>query len=89
MISKPVSAVLLFTAVLTLASCTRAPEPEAKRQEDANSPAGKVGKAAHEVAVQTERAAKVTGRKLEKAAHQAHEGWKEAAREDRSKKTNK
>jgi hypothetical protein len=28
----------------------------------------------------------VIGRKLEKAAHDAHEGWKEAARKDQQEK---
>lgn len=76
---------LLLAGMLTLGGCTRSTESAAQRHNDANTPAGKVGKAAHTVAVHAEKAAKVAGRELAKAAHQAHEGWKEAAREDKSK----
>jgi hypothetical protein len=45
-----------------------------------------VGKAAHSVAKKTGKVAAAAGRKLENAAHQAHEGWKQAEREDSAKK---
>lgn len=76
-------AVLLIGALLAFGGCSRSTESPSQRHADANTPAGKLGKAAHTVAVHTEKAAKVAGRKLAKAAHQAHEGWKEAAREDK------
>lgn len=76
---------LLIAAVLTLGGCSRSTESASQHHADANSPAGKFGKAAHTVAVHTEKAAKAASRQLAKAAHQAHEGWKEAAREDKSK----
>ncbi|HZQ55176.1 MAG TPA: hypothetical protein VFB14_23455 [Bryobacteraceae bacterium] len=75
----------VLAAVLTFGGCTGSTESPAQRHEDANTPAGKVGKAAHAVAVQTGKAASAAGRQLEKAAHQAHEGWKEAARNDKAK----
>lgn len=77
-------AMLLIAAVLTLGGCSRSTESASQRRADANTPAGKFGKAAHTVAVHTEKAARAASRQLAKAAHQAHEGWKEAAREDKS-----
>jgi hypothetical protein len=74
-----------LAATLTFGGCTGSRESPAQRHEDANTPAGKVGKAAHAVAVQTGKVASAAGRQLEKAAHQAHEGWKEAARNDKAK----
>lgn len=74
----------LAGAILTLsllASCT-SPKPVEQRRGDANTPAGKVGQAAHKVAVEADKAGRVIGSKLNKAAHDAHEGWKEAARTD-------
>jgi hypothetical protein len=77
---------LIFCAsLLTLSACgTR--EPESERRRDANTPAGKVGQAAHKMAVEADKAGRVIGRKLDKAAHDAHEGWKEAARKDSTRK---
>ena len=79
------SAVLLLTALLTLGGCTRSTESASQRHADANTPAGKFGKAAHTVAVHTEKAARAAGRELGKAAHQAHAGWNEAASQDKDK----
>lgn len=74
----------IFVALLALSSCSSR-ESEADRHKDANTPAGKVGQAAHTVAVEADKAGRVINRKLEKAAHDAHEGWKEAARKDQDK----
>ncbi len=82
---RVVTGILFLSAVLTFGGCSRSTESAGQRSDDANSPAGKLGKAAHTVAVHTEKAAKVAGQKLANAAHQAHEGWKEAAREDKGK----
>jgi hypothetical protein len=76
-------ALLLFFAAI-LSSC-RSTESSEQRHQDANTPAGKLGQAAHKVATQADRAGKVVGRKLEQAAHDAHEGWVEAGRTDRKK----
>jgi hypothetical protein len=80
-------ATAIFLACLLLAgdACTSR-ESEAERHRDANTPAGKVGQAAHKAAVQADKAGRVVSRELEKAAHDAHEGWKEAARKDQEKK---
>ena len=58
-------------------------ETEQERHRDANTPAGKVGQAAHKVAVEAGNAGRVIGRKLDKAAHDAHEGWKEDSQKRR------
>jgi hypothetical protein len=73
--------VLLLAGLITLGACS-SPEPQPERHRDANTPAGKVGQAAHKVAVEVDKAGHIIGRKLDKAAHDAHEGWKEAARKD-------
>ncbi|MDQ2775724.1 MAG: hypothetical protein M3Y57_12525 [Acidobacteriota bacterium] len=80
------AAALLLSAILSVSGCSTSTESEAQRRSEANSAAGKLGQAAHNVAVHTEKAAKVVGRKLDKAAHQAHEGWEESARKDNGKK---
>jgi hypothetical protein len=61
-------------------------ESEAQRQHDANTPAGKAGQVAHKAAVQLDKAGHVIGRKLDKAAHDAREGWNQDARKDRNSK---
>lgn len=61
-------------------------ESEAQRNHDANTPAGKAGQAAHRAAVELDKAGRVIGQKLDKAAHDAHEGWNEDARKQRDKK---
>ncbi len=75
----------LCAGLMVFASCGPHESPE-QRQRDANTPAGKVGQAAHKIAVEADKAGRVVGRKLDKAAHDAHEGWKEAARSDDQKK---
>ncbi len=79
-----VSACVLAAATLILGGCGSS-ESARQRQEEANTPAGKVGKAAHEVAREAGKAATFAGQKLDKAAHQAREGWEESEREDRAK----
>jgi hypothetical protein len=68
--------------VLGLAGC-RSSETTDQRHQDANTPAGKAGQAAYKVAQEADKAGRVLGQKLEKAAHDAHEGWKEAQSRDR------
>jgi hypothetical protein len=77
--------ILIFAGLIALASCgTR--ESDEERHREANTPAGKVGQAAHKVALEADQAGRVIGHKLDKAAHNAHEGWNEAARKDHDKK---
>ena len=78
-------AVLVLAGLYATTSCgTR--QSEAQRQHDANTPAGKVGQAAHRAAVEADRAAAAVGRKVDKAAHEAREGWNEDARRTRNTK---
>ena len=78
--------IALFAAALGLAACGTSNETRVDHSADADTPAGKVGKAAHGIAKETGKVAREAGRELKKAAGQAHEGWKEADREDKAKK---
>lgn len=82
--AKCVQALLCASLLLSAACGPR--ESEAQRQAEANSPAGKLGQAAHKASVEVDKAGRVLGRELGKAAHDAHAGWKEAERKDREKK---
>lgn len=55
----------------------------------ANTPAGKVGQVAYHAVQVTGKAAKAAGHELSKAAHDAHEGWKEAAEKDKEKRSDR
>ena len=78
-------ALFLLAAFLTFSACTPR-ESEEERHREANTPAGKVGQAAHKVTVEVDKAGRAVGRQLDKAAHDAHEGWKEAGRKDSASK---
>ncbi len=69
---------------IAMAACGPTETAEQRRRE-AGTPAGKVGQAAHKVAVQADKAGRAVGRELSKAAHDAHEGWKEDAQKQHSK----
>ena len=73
---------LMIAGLLVAGSCGPR-ESDTQRRHDANTAAGKVGQAAHRAAVEADKAAAAVGRKLDKAAHEAHEGWKEDARKTR------
>ena len=75
---------VLIGGLLMLAGCGYRETPE-PRHRDANTPAGKVGQAAHKVAVQADKTGRALGRELDKAAHDAHEGWKEASRKEQQR----
>ncbi len=72
---------ILLAGLISFSGCTSHETVEQQRRE-ANTPAGKLGQAAHKAAIEANKAGKVIGRKLDKAAHDAHEGWKEASRTD-------
>jgi len=76
-----------FCAVLAIlfvfSACSRSQKQD--RQSDQNSPAYKVGEAAHEVAKHAARTAEAAGRQLKESARKASEGWKAKAKEDREK----
>jgi len=73
-------------AVLAILSACSSPQSETERQRQSNTAAGKVGQAAHKVAVEAGKASQQIGRELNKAARDAHAGWKEAARKEQDKK---
>jgi hypothetical protein len=75
----------LLAAFLLLASCA-SHESQLQRRDDANTPAGKVGQAAHKASVEADKAGRVIGQKLQQAAHDAHEGWKEDQRKQKDKR---
>jgi hypothetical protein len=76
----------LFLAAVPFFLTSCAPhETQLQRRDEANTPAGKLGQAAHKAAVQADKAGRVIGKKLSEAAHDAHEGWKEDARKDKQK----
>ncbi len=77
--------IILFLASLVLAGCGYRETPQ-QRRDDANTPAGKVGQAAHKVAVEAGKASRAVGRQLDQAAHDAREGWKEAGRKDQKQR---
>ncbi len=60
-------------------------EMSEKEHHDANTPAGKVGQVAYKAAEVTGKVAKGAGKELSRAAHDAHEGWKEASEKDKAK----
>ncbi len=77
---------LIIAALGTLLMCACGnSQDEAARKRDADTPAGKAGKVAYGVAKETGKAAKVAGQKIAEAAHDAHEGWKQASSEDKNK----
>jgi hypothetical protein len=78
-------ALLALAGFLAFASCGTH-ESEAQRHQDANTPAGKVGQAAHRAAVEADKAARAIGKKVDKAAHDAREGWNEDAHRNQNSK---
>ena len=78
--------VLALAAIALLSTGCGPHQSEAQRRHDANTPAGKVGQVAHKAAVEADKAGRAIGRKLDKAAHDAREGWNEDARRERSSK---
>ena len=81
--TRSVGAIVLGGLIL-LAGCGYRETPEA-HQHDANTPAGKVGQAAHKAAIEAGKAGRAISRELDKAAHDVHEGWKEESRKDQSR----
>jgi hypothetical protein len=77
------AAVLILALATVITSCGPRETAEQKQRE-ANTPAGKMGQLAHKAAVQADKAGRVIGRELSKAAHDAHEGWNEDARKSRT-----
>ena len=76
---------ITVAGLIGLSACS-APPPKEGQRRDANTPAGKLGQAAYKATVEVGRAGQVIGRKLDTAARNAHEGWKEAARKNQQNK---
>ena len=55
---------------------------ERPRTNDADTASQKAGKLAHDIAKETDEAARKAGTEIKKAAKGLKEGWKEAERED-------
>jgi hypothetical protein len=75
--------------ILALSGCSR---PRARKESDRDSPAFKVGAAAHEIAkhaektaAEAERELELSKRQLQESARKAKEGWQQKDREDREK----
>jgi hypothetical protein len=68
-----------------LSACGSRPSAEEQHRQ-ANTPAGKAGQVAHKIAVEAGKASRAMGRQLDKAARDAHAGWKEDARKGQDKK---
>ncbi len=77
--------VLIIASTIALSACAPR-ETIAEKHSEANTPAGKLGQVAHKAAVEVDKAGRVIGRKLDKAAHDAKEGWNEDARKAQGKK---
>jgi hypothetical protein len=75
----------LIMAVTFMILCACSSESSAQRRKEADTPAGKVGQVAYQAAKVTGKVAKAAGKELSKAAHDAHEGWNEAAQKDKAK----
>ena len=78
------AAALLVAALFGSTGCGSR-ETDEQRRHDANTVAGKIGQGAHRAAVEADKASRAIGRQLDKAAHEAHEGWNEDAHKDRNR----
>ena len=75
---------MFAVGLMALSACGPRQSPE-ERHEAANTPAGKLGQAAHRATVEVDKAGRAIGRELDKAAHDAREGWKEDASKQRER----
>lgn len=82
-LGKPI--LFIVGPILLLTSCFSSHESQAERERNANTAAGKTGKAAHYVAKESGKAARAAGRKLAQAAREARDGWEESAHQDQQK----
>ena len=81
------AAISAIVFALGIAACSwRKPDSSEKARQDSKSAAYQAGKAAHGLAKETGKVAGKAARGLREGAREAHEGWKEAAREDRAKR---
>lgn len=82
--------ILSIIAVIVLAlgvgACSPNQDAERERAQQEHTAGEKAGRAAYWASKRAEKAVKSAARDLGIAAEQAHQGWNEAAREDRSKR---
>ena len=77
-------------SVLALALCGCGHQSDQNRDLSAGDKAAReAGKAAHEISKDIGKAAAAGAKELGHAAKEAHEGWKEASKEDRDRQKNK
>ena len=76
----------LITGLSACGSSHRDPDAAGRTDEDRKSVAFKAGEAAHGLSKDAGKAAKAVGKEIGKDAHELREGWKEAQREDRTRK---
>ena len=68
--------ILVAIGMLGCSACNRRDEDAAER---------KVGKVAHEIAIESKKVAKEAAREVGHATKEAHQGWKEADHGDKAK----
>ncbi len=80
---------LIIALSLTLGACSRqqTDSKSGEAQKKADTAARKLGRGAHEVADETKALADKADRKLRQAAKEAREGWNEADRESKTKRS--
>ncbi len=76
---------LVIALSLALGACSR--QETDSSQKKADTAARKLGRGAHEVADETKAFAEKADRKLRQAAKEAREGWNEADRESKAKRS--
>jgi hypothetical protein len=82
--------VVAISCTLSLGACGRVhenSESRKKEERDRNSASFKAGEIAHGLSKEVGKAANAAGREIGKDAREAHDGWKQAQRDEREKKT--
>jgi hypothetical protein len=81
--------ICIVCLVAGLSSCSsfhKGPDSANRNDDDRKSAAFKAGEIAHGLSKEAGKAAKAAGKEIGKDAHELREGWKEAQREDRTRK---
>ena len=79
--------IVCFAVGLSSCSLSHRNQSSANRdEEDRKSAAFKAGEIAHGLSKEAGKAAKAAGKEIGREAHELREGWKEAQREDRTRK---
>jgi hypothetical protein len=81
--------IVMISCTLSLAACGRShsnSEARKKEERDRNSASFKAGEIAHGLSKEVGKAAKAASREIGKDAREAHDGWKQAQRDEQEKK---